>query len=185
VIRNSGNIRAVAFHKGFASKTSQAEFFRIPAGRSIELFTAFNAQYPAGGNIALIDNQRGSQDFRTGSWQGYHGADIVAVVDLGKLQPVNKLEMGFLQDIKSWIFMPLWVQWELSVDGQSFEAVGKQFNTIPAKAEGAIVKSYGQEVKGKLARYVRVTAKNRGVCPDWHLGKGEPAWVFADEIIIE
>jgi predicted alpha-1,2-mannosidase len=185
VIRNSSLLKAVAIHQGVKGKVSQAEFFKIPAGRSIELLTDYNAQYPAGGNIALIDNQRGSQDFRTGSWQGYHGVDIVAVVDLGKLQPVNKLEMGFLQDIKSWIFMPLWVQWELSVDGQSFETAGKQFNTIPAKAEGAIVKSYGQEVKGKLARYVRVTVKNRAVCPDWHLGKGEPAWVFADEIIIE
>lgn len=185
VVRTNTHLKAAALYEGHLSKVSKAEFFKIPSGRSIDLLTDYNAQYPAGGNIALIDNQRGSDDFRTGSWQGYHGSDIVAVVDLGKLQPVNKLEMGFLQDIKSWIFMPLSVQWELSVDGQNFETVGKQFNTIPAKAEGAIVKFYGQEVKGKLARYVKVTAKNRGVCPDWHLGKGEPAWIFADEIIIE
>jgi hypothetical protein len=27
-------------------------------------------------------------------------------------------------------------------------------------------------------------AKNIGVCPDWHPGKGEKAWIFVDEIIV-
>ena len=35
------------------------------------------------------------------------------------------------------------------------------------------------------ARYVRVVAKNFGVCPDWHLGKGGNAWIFADEIEVD
>jgi len=35
------------------------------------------------------------------------------------------------------------------------------------------------------ARYVRVWARNRGVCPDWHPGAGGSAWIFADEIEIQ
>ena len=35
------------------------------------------------------------------------------------------------------------------------------------------------------ARYIKVIAKNQGVCPDWHVGEGQPAWIFADEIVIE
>ena len=34
-------------------------------------------------------------------------------------------------------------------------------------------------------RFVRVRARNRGVCPEWHKGAGGKAWIFADEIIIE
>jgi hexosaminidase len=32
------------------------------------------------------------------------------------------------------------------------------------------------------ARYVKVVATNFGKIPDWHPGKGEPAWLFVDEI---
>jgi hypothetical protein len=35
------------------------------------------------------------------------------------------------------------------------------------------------------ARYVKVVAKNIGNCPDWHVGDGNPAWIFTDEIVIE
>jgi len=34
------------------------------------------------------------------------------------------------------------------------------------------------------ARYVRVAARNMGVCPDDHTGKGGKAWLFVDEIAI-
>ena len=32
------------------------------------------------------------------------------------------------------------------------------------------------------ARFVRVRAKNIGVCPAWHPGNGGAAWIFVDEI---
>jgi hypothetical protein len=31
-------------------------------------------------------------------------------------------------------------------------------------------------------RYIKIVAVNRGPCPDWHLGAGNPTWIFADEI---
>jgi hexosaminidase len=34
-------------------------------------------------------------------------------------------------------------------------------------------------------RYIRVLAKNRGSCPDWHPGAGNPAWLFIDEVVVE
>ena len=34
-------------------------------------------------------------------------------------------------------------------------------------------------------RYIKVVAKNVGVCPPWHNGAGGEAWVFADEIIVK
>jgi len=184
-LQQSTQIKAMSVLNAAESKTITAEFFRIPAGRSIELLTDYNAQYHAGGRIALIDNQHGTDDFRTGSWQGYHGNDLVAVVDLGSLQPVKEIKVGFLQDQNSWIFMPLWVNFEVSVDGVVFTDAGKVFNTLPSRSSGAIIRSFDQKINNQTIRFVKVTAKNRGVCPDWHLGAGEPAWIFADEIIVK
>ena len=37
----------------------------------------------------------------------------------------------------------------------------------------------------KDARYVRVVAKNFGTLPEWHVGAGEQAHLFVDEVTIE
>jgi hypothetical protein len=35
-----------------------------------------------------------------------------------------------------------------------------------------------------LARYVKVSAKNFGKLPNWHLGAGGEAFIFIDEITV-
>ncbi len=35
------------------------------------------------------------------------------------------------------------------------------------------------------ARYIKITAKNAGPCPEWHLGAGGKSWIFLDEILIK
>ena len=34
------------------------------------------------------------------------------------------------------------------------------------------------------ARYVRIVASTENVMPDWHPGKGFPAFLFVDEIVV-
>ncbi|HPG33949.1 MAG TPA: hypothetical protein PLM34_08850, partial [Lentimicrobium sp.] len=34
------------------------------------------------------------------------------------------------------------------------------------------------------ARYIKITAKNRGICPDDQPGSGNKAWLFMDEVMI-
>jgi predicted alpha-1,2-mannosidase len=160
-------------------------FRKIPENRKITLKTKYSPQYAAGGDMALIDFERGSDDFRTGSWQGYEGVDIDAIVDLGDVQPVHSLAAGFLQDERSWIFFPVEVTFFLSDDGKSFINAGTIKNNVPDNREGSITKDFTLKLKGSNARYVRMVARNRGICPPWHPGAGNKAWIFADEITIE
>jgi hypothetical protein len=34
-------------------------------------------------------------------------------------------------------------------------------------------------------RFLRVVLKNISLCPGWHPGAGEKAWLFVDEIVVE
>ena len=36
----------------------------------------------------------------------------------------------------------------------------------------------------KPMRFLKVIARNTGVCPTWHSAAGKPAWLFADEIVV-
>ena len=185
VIDESVHITARAEKKGVISKQEQANLYRIPAGRSIQLFSEYNPQYHAGGNKALIDHQRGNTDFRVGSWQGYQGIDLVVVVDLGAQTEIDYLAAGFLQDVRSWIFFPTEVVFSLSDDGTNFRAVGRIGNEAADDTKEALTRDFEVRFKTREARYVKMEAHNRGVCPEGHLGAGSPAWIFADEIVVE
>ena len=162
-----------------------AVFTKISAGRKITLNTKYAGQYSAGGDLALIDFIRGGGNFRTGTWQGYEGVNIDAVVDLGHVQHLKKISLGCFQDQGSWIFMPLETEFSISTDGEHFTSLPAAKNTIDEHFDRPVIKDFTVEARGRPARYIRVKAINRGECPAWHPGSGKKAWLFADEIVID
>ncbi len=169
---------------GICSDTIEFTYYKIPTDRFIKLNTTYANQYAAGGDRALIDGIRGSDNFRTGSWQGYEGKDLDAVVDLGAIKDISKITIGCLQDQGSWVFLPSEVIFYSSMDGKSFTEVARDKNSIPQNTSVATINDF-EIVKSIKARYIKVVAKNSGPCPAWHPGKGKPSWIFADEISIE
>lgn len=170
--------------EGIRSNVVEATFVKIPKGRTITLKNAYNDQYAAGGQIALIDQLRGGNNFRTGTWQGYDGVDLDATVDLGSVQNVHRVAGSFLQEERSWIFMPREVEFYSSTDNRNWTMVARVKNKILPNTEGALTQELGF-TRDMKARYVRMIARNIGECPQWHVGAGYPAWIFCDEFIVE
>ncbi len=171
---------------GLHSDTLTTAFFAINPNRKITLQSTYAKQYHAGGDHALIDGIRGTDEFRTGTWQGYGGKDLECIIDLGDKQNIKTISCGFLQDQNSWIFMPKSVEFYISDNGQDFTLYGTKKTKTAPKTEGAIVEYFGVNKKTN-ARYVKMIARSLIKCPPWHKGyeyDGE-AWIFADEIIIE
>ena len=184
VIDKTTEINAYAVVGKDVSTVSNGSFKKINAGRNITIKYPYSNQYEAGGDIALIDLQRGNDNFRVGMWQGYYGVDLDAVVDLGEMTEIHRLAGSFLQDQKSWIFMPSQVEFFVSDDGKNFKTVGTIENEISQEEEDAVIQEL--EIRKKLnARYVKMVATNPGPCPEWHVGAGEKSWIFADEIVVE
>ena len=183
-LKEATDIRAAALQDGRWSLPIDAHYYLIDARHSVKLENKYNEQYEAGGLKALIDHQRGGENFRTGSWQGYYGVDLVATVDLGVSKRLNRLAGSFLQEIYSWIWMPTEVEYFVSDDGRNFRSVGKVKNDVPVDADGAFVQE--MEVRPRCnARYVKMVAKTIGTCPEGHVGAGQKAWIFCDELVIE
>lgn len=170
--------------KGIQSPTLESKFFKILPNRNVSLSTQYSPQYTGGGDNALIDFQRGGEDFRLGEWQGYEGLDLNAVIDLGKMESHQKLALSCIQHRKSWIFLPTEVQFLTSNDGKKFTPLGTVSNDVDPKKQGFVLKEF--EINKRFsARYIKVIGKNRRVCPPWHVGAGSKAWVFVDEVVIE
>lgn len=167
------------------SKTVQVAFTKIPERKQIDLLTNFSSQYSAGGNNALVDFKRGNTNYKTGRWQGYEGEDLVAIITLENIRKIKSLSAGFLQDQQSWIFMPLEVSFYTSVDGKRFTLAGTVKNNIPPDKDIPVTKNFRINRLHINAKYIKVKAKNRRTCPEWHIGRGKKAWLFADEITVE
>ncbi len=166
------------------SKNVRGAFYKIPKGRTIKLLTQYNNQYTAGGDNALIDQKMGSDNWRLGCWQGYFGNNVEAIIDLGEESNVSSLGGHFVQDEKSWIFMPLRVEYYVSDNGKDFTLLETIENTIDVYKKGIITKVF-QTTKPINSRYVKMVAVNRKTTPEKHISPGETSWVFIDEIIIK
>ena len=141
-------------------------------------------KYHDGDRSALTDGLKGSSDYHM-NWLGWEGEDMDAVVDLRKAAKVKSIKVDFLQDINSWVFMPLSVEFAVSSDGKDFTPVGFVRNDVPERQAGSFTHTYAADFKSIWTRYIRVKAANMKTCPLWHKGAGGLAWIFADEIVVE
>jgi len=170
--------------QGNRSSEVSTKFIKIDPLRTITPKTPFANQYSAGGPYALIDGYFGSNDFRTGTWQGYQGVDIDITVDLGRVQTVSEVSINFLEDQRSWIFLPTAVELAVGLDEQTKTIDKIELPEITPRKE-SMQKTIRFSLDGSLQRYIHLKAKNFGTLPPWHLGYGGEAWLFADEITIK
>ena len=177
-------VKAVAVNGGSSSPVITAHYAWLDPARTITVESKWSAQYPAAGEIALIDGVRGTRDFRVGGWQGFLGEDVLATVDLGSVKVLKRLGLGVLQDAWSWIWYPQNVQFAWSTNGRTWSSTTVK-NNVPRDSGGSQKMDMMTELLNKHARYIKVIAKNPGPCPDWHPGKGDPSFIFADELLIE
>ena len=127
---------------------------------------------------------RGSENFRDGYWQGWEGDDLVALIDFGQVITIDKITMGFLQNINSWIFLPEYVEFAISQTGEEFEVIAQLEPQVSPRYLEVVIENISYESTPIESQYLKVKAKNIGVCPDWHPGAGGKTWLFCDEIIV-
>lgn len=185
-IEKSTLIKAIVINNGKASKISQANVHQLPhPDWKVNLKSAYNKQYTAGGDAGLIDGLFGSIDWRKGGWQGYQSQDFEVVIDLTVEKEIKKISANFLQDSRSWILMPKTVTFEYSLDGKKFMPLAELQHTIAASDYALSTKSFEKEFSPIKARFVKVKAINFGKLPAWHQGVGGEAFIFIDEINID
>ncbi|HUT24525.1 MAG TPA: DUF4434 domain-containing protein, partial [Sumerlaeia bacterium] len=153
-------------------------------GRPVRLASGYSPMYPGGGDGALTDGATATQRYQDPAWQGFHGADLDAAIDLGKTLEIKSVAASFLQDTAVGIFLPSRVVVSASDDGKSFQRLAEVDPGVDPREPGPLVRKLMAENLKTRARYLRVQAANVGVIPDSHGAKGKKAWLFVDEILV-
>jgi predicted alpha-1,2-mannosidase len=184
-LTNSATIKAIAVKNGVISKVIRSDYYKIPAQWDITIESAYNSQYTAGGDRGIIDFQRGGKDFRTGAWQGYQGQNFKATVNLKSPTKIKRVGGNFIQDIRSWIWLPKDLTVWTSKDGQKWKQVAQITHQVPTNDYEVTVRELVANIKAQKVQYIRFEASYFGKIPEWHLGHGGEAFIFIDELIIE
>ncbi len=187
VLRASGEVKAIAYLKGWTTSPSAAKRFAKvgyqPVG--ISLATPPDPKYKGENEKTLIDLQRGGESFRSGKWLGWQGHNCVATLDFGKVADISAVSVGSFEDTGGWIFFPKGLRISTSTDGKNFKKVKEVSFPVPKKESKTSAKMFNASFSKTQARYVKVEVLSVLKNPTWHLSKGEPCWVFVDEILVE
>jgi predicted alpha-1,2-mannosidase len=173
--------------RGCVSKPAVARFYQYYNDYSIQYNCTYNKQYTAGGDKGLIDGLIGDVDWRKGRWQGYQSQDFEVVIDLKKPMLFDTIKIGFLQDKRSWIFLPDWISVYGSEDSVHFEELNTGDYMLDERdlTVGRYPIVFSGFKKSTPYRYLKVFVKNYGKLPAWHPGAGGDAFIFVDEIEVK
>ncbi|MBK6962700.1 MAG: family 20 glycosylhydrolase [Bacteroidales bacterium] len=153
------------------------------AGKIPVLKTSFSERYAAAGPATLTDGCRAQALALNSDWLGFQGNDADVSIDLGNEIEIQNINIGFLHNPGNWIFLPTDVEITLSTDGINYQPAGGMRPELLTIREPVAI-DYSHVRINTFARYIRIVAKNRGICPEGHPGAGEKAWLFMDEIMV-
>ncbi len=181
-------VKAKAFKKGWlSSDIIEQQFYKSTyEPDSAVLLTQPDKNRAADGAKTLMDLQKGSLNFGDGKWLGYKDNPLLATLYFP--QPIKAANISFsmLENVDAYIFPPQQITVWASADGRQWKELGNIHPAQPAQKD----KTINQFINAKCTfapatlQYLKFEATPVGVLPSWHRGKGEKAWVFMDEVMV-
>lgn len=192
VVKESCELVARALHPAYLpSELLRVRLVRIePACQPAQASLAFppDPKYPGKGVATLFDQEKGHADLADGRWVGFAGQNLDYSFSIEKPYPVNHLIVSILSAPGSWIFPPRRIEvWASRHKNRGFKKIGERVLVEPIPGARTLEEKWITVplLSPGRYRYWRVAVENYGALPDWHAGKGQPAWLFVDEIVLQ
>lgn len=186
-IRENCTLKAISKRPAGNSRVFQKEIkLHKACFKPITMLQPINAQYAYDGAGTLIDGLKGTFNYKTGRWIAFYCNDMEAVIDMKQPTEFSSVSISTLVEKGDWIFDVRRFSVSVSDDGENFTEIGAE--EYPAMTESNPNKIYEHTLrfeKAQQARYIKVCARPENSIPEWHGGKGRPAFVFIDEITVE
>lgn len=144
-------------------------------GAEIEMVIQPHPKFNNNGSLNLVDGIKGTVPWKGSQWLGFDTSYIEFIVDLGEVRSVSAVNLGFLDQNGSWIYLPENAIIQVSKKSKWFwrkkfkKDIESSDFTIPVNKNG---------------RYVRVRIRAMDIIPEGQEGAGSTPWTFIDEIQI-
>ena len=187
-VKQTCTIKARSFNEGmYPSKTSQQYLLRKTRlnPKLLEVIPSGDEEYSSPGYAALFDCLSGNMNnLKDGSWVGFNGTDVDFTFDFKSETKLSECHISFLSDPSKWIVSPSEIEVKASNDGINYTPIAQQ--TYSPSFNVSQVKQHVCTLSFKTrARYLKVSIYNGGLLPQAHSGRGNPSWLFMDEILVQ
>ncbi len=178
-------VKARAMKEGwYASDVVEYTFFKgTYRPNVVELINEPNPQYTGEGSSTLINLKKGeATDFKNKAWLGYREKPFEALCTFAQPTPIKSVTISTGKNIGGYILPPLSVEIWGGNDKAHLKLLQKIAPEQPQKDQSARIEAIQSKLpEGKYA-VIKVIARPVPKLPSWHPGKGQPAWVFVDEL---
>lgn len=166
---------------------SETFHFNKATACPIRLLQKPHPQQVYGGPTLLVDGlTAGDTNYASGRWIGFCGNDLEAVIDLGTPQELRQLSLNTCVEKGYWLFDARQILVEGSTDGIHYTTLGQQaFPEMKETDPNQINRHTITLTTPSPIRYVKVMVQSEHHIPAWHPGKGNPGFVFVDELNVE
>jgi uncharacterized membrane protein len=187
---NNTVVKTKAFKPGWiSSDIVQRNFYKSTIHPdSIVLLQLADPKYRANGPKTLFDYELGDKNFGNAKWLGYKDANMEMVIGFNKPTVIKEIYFNALVNLGSYIFPIVSIDVMGSMDGKNYTLVSK--NNYPGVTD-ATPKTLNETRGFSCAigkptpyKFYKLVATNLKKLPNWHPGKGTPAWIFVDEIFL-
>lgn len=174
------------FAKGYLpSEMVQVNFYKM--GKKAKTLRAPlpHPKYLGTGNDAFQDGLGGNTDLNSKTWLGYQDS-VMIEVEFSDKTALEQVLINTLENQGAWIFQPS------SITVQGWDYLFGRWRTVggsrPESAERqpdvrCAMQTINLPKPIKSDRY-RLIIRALHEIPAWHPGKGKPAWLFIDELIL-
>ncbi len=174
-------IKAKAFHQDFdPSETVTATF--VSTGKKILNYNVSepNPKYADEGSKTLFDGQFGNMSY-TKNYLGYDKGPVEITFQPDSHQFITTIHISHLINQGAWIFSP----YKISVfDENNKLLIQKNFEESTQKsASNHSINTIN--MPKKQYNQLKLVIEPISSIPDWHDGRGHPAWFFVDEVWVE
>lgn len=174
-VRPTSNSRIVKEDIAFSKSTS----------KKITALQPVNKQYEFAGISTLVDGLKGNRNYKTGRWIAFYKNDMEAVIDFGQPADFSKVTLTTNVEKGDWIFDARSISVAVSEDGENFKQVASEEYPAMTLDNPNQLYEHVLSFEPVKARYLKVLAKPEYNIPSWHGGKGNPAFLFVDEITVD
>ncbi len=174
-------IKAKAFHQDFdPSQTVTATF--VASGKKMlnYMVSEPNPKYADEGSKTLFDGQFGNMSY-TKNYLGYDQGPVEITFQPDSHQFITTIHISYLTHQGAWIFGPS----KISVfDENNTLLIQKSFEVSTQKST-TNHSIHTVNVPKKQYNQLKLVIEPISSIPDWHDGRGLPAWLFLDEVWVE
>ena len=185
-VRESCTLKARSHRNGQLGKIYEKNFTAHKAmGRPVKLLTEPHHNYTFNSPDMLADGIKGAGPYNSGDFAGWYGNSFESIIEMDGT-PYSSVTLSSIAFRYDHIFGPSNLSVYVSEDGKEYTKVAHADYPV----EGLIDDNNGcaeylLSFPETSAKYLKVTADCIESLPEWHPAKGNPGFLFIDEVIVK